>query len=81
MSSPIIAGGKVIVGHSCGVREVGGGYAESRGGVEAFDPATGMKAWTYWTTPKEGTEDGAMVWSTAPRLILEVKPVSRARRS
>jgi hypothetical protein len=63
-SSPTVGGGKVIVGHSCGLREIGGGYAEARGGVEAFDVETGTRAWTYWTTKPEGTEDGAMVWST-----------------
>jgi outer membrane protein assembly factor BamB len=62
-SSPIVANGKVFVGHSCGAVEVSGGdYAAAKGGVEAFDAATGMRAWTYLTA--EGMEDGAMVWST-----------------
>jgi hypothetical protein len=63
-SSPVVAAGKVVVGHSCQARELGEGYAESRGGVEAFDTETGKRAWTYWTVPPDGPEDGAMVWSS-----------------
>lgn len=64
-SSPIVADGKVLVGHSCGVAEVSGGadQAAARGGVEAFNAADGMRAWTYYTVPESG-ENGAMVWST-----------------
>jgi polyvinyl alcohol dehydrogenase (cytochrome) len=64
-SSPIVADGKVLVGHSCGVAEVTGGadQAAARGGVEAFDTADGKRAWTYYTVPETG-ENGAMVWST-----------------
>jgi outer membrane protein assembly factor BamB len=66
-SSPIVAGGKVIVGHSCGVIEVTATSAAAislaRGGAEAFDVATGAKAWTYFTVPESG-EDGAMIWSS-----------------
>jgi polyvinyl alcohol dehydrogenase (cytochrome) len=61
-SSPIVGGGKVVVGHSCGALEIGD-TTGARGGVEAFDAATGAPAWTYWTVPMTG-EDGAMVWST-----------------
>ena len=32
-------------------------------GVEAFDIENGTRAWTYWTTPPDGMENGAMVWS------------------
>ncbi|HKP57973.1 MAG TPA: PQQ-binding-like beta-propeller repeat protein [Polyangiales bacterium] len=64
MSSPIIANGIVVVGHSCGQVEIGGGdVTTARGGVEAFDMMTGMKKWVYWTVPATG-ENGAMVWST-----------------
>jgi hypothetical protein len=68
-SSPILGGDKVFVGHSCGVVESTGSkddLATSRGGVEAFDTASGKHVWTYWTVPdeKKGMEDGAMVWST-----------------
>jgi outer membrane protein assembly factor BamB len=64
-SSPIVAGGKVLVGHSCGSAEVTGGndQTNARGGVEAFDIQDGSHLWTYWTVP-EGGENGAMVWST-----------------
>jgi polyvinyl alcohol dehydrogenase (cytochrome) len=61
-SSPVLGGGKVIVGHSCGLRELGDA-AGSRGGVEAHNAETGAKEWTYWTVPETG-EDGAMVWSS-----------------
>jgi polyvinyl alcohol dehydrogenase (cytochrome) len=64
MSSPIVAGGVVVVGHSCGEIEIGGGdVATARGGAEAFDTETGMKKWIYWTVPETG-ENGAMVWSS-----------------
>ncbi|MDD9936554.1 MAG: PQQ-binding-like beta-propeller repeat protein [Myxococcales bacterium] len=63
-SSPIVGGGKVIVGHSCGLREVGmaGGPEGARGGVEAHDTGDGSKLWTYWTADED--ENGAMVWSS-----------------
>jgi polyvinyl alcohol dehydrogenase (cytochrome) len=62
-SSPIVAGGAVVVGHSCGGREVGVGYEVARGGVEAFDVETGARTWSYYTVPETG-ENGAMVWSS-----------------
>ena len=64
-SSPIVAGNKVLVGHSCGLPEVTGGddQQNARGGVEAFDAGDGTHLWTYWTVPDSG-ENGAMVWST-----------------
>ncbi|HET8933866.1 MAG TPA: PQQ-binding-like beta-propeller repeat protein [Polyangiales bacterium] len=63
-SSPILAPGMVLVGHSCGPLEIGpGNVAAARGGVEAFDTETGMRKWTYYTVPESG-ENGAMVWST-----------------
>src|ERR1700712_2396223 len=63
-SSPIIAGDLVLVGHSCGGAEVGGGPAQSaaKGGVEALRMDDGSHEWTYWTVSDE--ETGAMVWST-----------------
>lgn len=65
VSSPIIAGGEVIVGHSCGALEARGmaGQATARGGVEAHELETGEKVWTYYTVPESG-ENGAMVWSS-----------------
>jgi polyvinyl alcohol dehydrogenase (cytochrome) len=64
-SSPQVAGGKVLVGHSCGPRELAldGTNAGPRGGVEAFDTETGERVYTYWSVPESG-EDGAMSWST-----------------
>ncbi|MDH5670561.1 MAG: PQQ-binding-like beta-propeller repeat protein [Myxococcales bacterium] len=63
-SSPILGGGAVVVGHSCGLREVGqgGGPNGARGGVEAHSTSDGAKLWTYWTAAE--TENGAMVWSS-----------------
>jgi len=74
-SSPIIAGDLVLVGHSCGGAEVGGGPAQAaaRGGVEALSMEDGTRVWTYWTVPEEG-ESGAMVWSTVG-VDLEAKVV------
>jgi outer membrane protein assembly factor BamB len=67
-SSPIVSGGKVIVGHSCGTAEIGfdpTALSSSHGGVFAADVETGMEAWHYWTTGGPDTpENGAMVWST-----------------
>ena len=64
-SSPVIAGDKVLVGHSCGIAEVTGNQDQepSRGGVEAFLVGDGTRAWSYYTVPETG-ENGAMVWST-----------------
>lgn len=64
-SSPVIGGGKVIVGHSAGLTNEIGTEAQatsSYGGVEAFDIETGERAWSYETCA--GSENGAMVWST-----------------
>ena len=62
-SSPILGGDLVIVGHSCGAREVGfGSAAGARGGVEAHRKSDGTKAWTHWTADPD--ETGAMVWSS-----------------
>jgi outer membrane protein assembly factor BamB len=63
MSSPIVAGGKVVVGFSCGIREIGADAAGARGGAAAIDVQTGMVSWTYYTVPMSG-EDGAMIWSS-----------------
>lgn len=64
-SSPVVAKDKVIVGHSCGYIEVADAEMApmARGGVGAFDKATGDRAWQYFTAAESG-EDGAMVWST-----------------
>ena len=63
-SSPILGGGKVMVGHSTGTLEIGFGAPPNppRGGVEAHNMSDGKKAWTYFTAGM--TEDGAMVWSS-----------------
>lgn len=61
-SSPVVAGGKVIVGHSTSAEIVPTGQMEARGGVFAADVETGDEAWHYFTV--ELPENGAMVWST-----------------
>lgn len=63
-SSPILGGGKVLVGHSTGTLEVGFSAPPTppRGGVEAHNTSDGKKAWTYFTAGE--AEDGAMVWSS-----------------
>jgi outer membrane protein assembly factor BamB len=61
-SSPILGGGKVIVGFSCGVLEVTGGGG-ARGGFSAHDMESGDQLYQYFTVPETG-EDGAMVWSS-----------------
>ena len=76
-SSPIVGNGMVIVGHSCGMIETGTtDVSVAKGGVEAFDTATGMLKWKYFTVPMTG-EDGAMVWSTVS-IDLEGKVVFAA---
>ncbi|HEY2732797.1 MAG TPA: PQQ-binding-like beta-propeller repeat protein [Polyangiales bacterium] len=63
-SSPVLADGKVLVGHSSGAEVLGGDdQTNARGGVEAFDTNDGSRLWTYWTVPETG-ENGAMIWST-----------------
>jgi outer membrane protein assembly factor BamB len=63
-SSPTIAAGKVMVGHSSPneITASGAVQTETRGGVAAFDLETGAEAWHYFTT--ELPQNGAMVWST-----------------
>jgi len=61
-SSAIVAGNKVLVGHSTFAEVAGDGRSAAKGGVEAFSTEDGSRAWTYLTT--EGDETGAMVWST-----------------
>ena len=64
-SSPILGGGSVIVGHSCGPLEVGFSAPASppKGGVEARNTSDGAMGWSYTTVADSG-EDGAMVWSS-----------------
>jgi polyvinyl alcohol dehydrogenase (cytochrome) len=70
-SSPIVAGGLVMVGHSAEAAEIdSSGMLEAdrkaaRGGVFAADIETGQMAWRYDTVPPGGAgENGAMVWSS-----------------
>jgi outer membrane protein assembly factor BamB len=63
-SSPVVADGKVLVGHSSPAEVLGGDdQMNAHGGVEAFDIQDGNRLWTYWTVPESG-ENGAMIWST-----------------
>ena len=61
-SSPILGGGKVIVGRECGPLEISFGSAGVKGGVFAANTADGTMAWQYETVA--AGEDGAMVWSS-----------------
>ena len=64
-SSPIVANGKVFVGHSTTLEIFGNNpmaQTEARGGVRALKIEDGSDAWHYFTT--ELPENGAMVWSS-----------------
>jgi outer membrane protein assembly factor BamB len=64
-SSPIVAGGLVMVGHSSSNEIVPPSpevQAMTVGGVFAADTETGEEAWHYFTA--ELPENGAMVWSS-----------------
>ena len=63
-SSPIVANGKVYVGHTTYLEIVDqdGAQREARGGVHAFNTADGSEAWHYYTA--QLPENGAMVWSS-----------------
>jgi outer membrane protein assembly factor BamB len=61
-SSPVVADGKVMVGHSTAAEITRVGQMEARGGVFAADTETGTELWHYFTV--ELPENGAMVWST-----------------
>jgi outer membrane protein assembly factor BamB len=61
-SSPIVGGGKVIVGRECGPLEIGFGAAGAKGGLFAANTSDGTMAWQYDTVA--AGEDGAMVWSS-----------------
>ena len=63
-SSPIVANGKVFVGHSTSLEiiDAQGAQREAQGGVAAFNISDGTEAWHYITTTLP--ENGAMVWST-----------------
>jgi outer membrane protein assembly factor BamB len=62
-SSPVVAAGKVMVGHSTTAEIINVMQAEARGGVFAADIETGEEAWHYYTVELPD-ENGAMVWST-----------------
>lgn len=62
ISSPVVAGDKVLVGRECGAIEITFDPGGVSGGVAAFFTRDGSAAWEYRTTT--GDEDGAAVWST-----------------
>jgi outer membrane protein assembly factor BamB len=61
-SSPVVADGKVLVGHCTSAEIFDNDIHNARGGVFAADVETGEEVWRYYTT--ELPENGAMVWST-----------------
>jgi alcohol dehydrogenase (cytochrome c) len=54
-AAPLVAEGKVIVG-------ISGGEAGIRGFLDAYDAATGKRAWRFWTVPAPG-EAGGATWA------------------
>jgi polyvinyl alcohol dehydrogenase (cytochrome) len=61
-SSPVVAGDLVIVGSSSGEEAIATKNATFRGGVVAFDRATGTEVWRHYTV--EPPENGVSVWSS-----------------
>ncbi len=53
--APLVVKDKVIVGNA-------GGDLPTRGFIDAYDAATGARAWRFYTIPAEG-EPGAETWS------------------
>ena len=62
-SSPVVAGDLVIVGSASFDEVAATDSSTFRGGMVAFDRATGREAWRHYTT--EPPYDGVSVWSTA----------------
>ena len=56
-AAPLVVKDKVIVGNA-------GGDLPTRGFIDAYDAATGERAWRFYTIPAEG-EPGAETWSDA----------------
>ena len=54
-AAPLVAGNKVIVG-------IAGADYGTRGFIDAFDAATGQRAWRFWTVPQPG-EPGSETWT------------------
>ena len=54
-SAPLVVKDKVIIGNA-------GGDLPTRGFIDAYDAATGTRAWRFYTIPAEG-EPGAETWS------------------
>jgi alcohol dehydrogenase (cytochrome c) len=46
-SAPLVIKDKVVIG-------ISGGEAGIRGFLDAYDAATGQRAWRFWTVPGEG---------------------------
>ncbi len=55
--APLVVKDKVIIGNA-------GGDLPTRGFIDAYDAATGKRAWRFYTIPAEG-EPGAETWSDA----------------
>jgi len=59
--APLVIDGKVIVG-------ISGGEYQTRGFLDAYDPATGARIWRFYTVPAPG-EPGSETWPAGPEII------------
>jgi acido-empty-quinoprotein group A len=55
-SAPLVVGDHVLVG-------VGGDAMDMPGFLDSFDPVTGARQWTWWSTPREG-DPALKTWPT-----------------
>ncbi|MCH2324795.1 MAG: PQQ-binding-like beta-propeller repeat protein, partial [Pseudomonadales bacterium] len=61
--APLIVGNKVIVG-------ISGGEYQTRGFIDAFDPASGERIWRFNTIPGPG-EPGSETWPDDPVILAQ----------
>ncbi len=59
--APLVVKDKVIVG-------ISGGEYPTRGFLDAYDPATGLRLWRFYTVPAPG-EPGSETWPDAPEQL------------
>ena len=61
--APLVVGNKVIVG-------ISGGEYQTRGFIDAFDPASGERIWRFNTIPGPG-EPGSETWPDDPLILAQ----------